>query len=75
MTGPRGFPIPDIEGAKTTPFGMAELVCAAKRLPGGKAPGSDLVHNEVLKVFVKEDPESMLAIVNLCWTHATFPRK
>lgn len=43
------------------------------RLPGGKAPGPDCVHNDVLKVFMKEDPDALLAFFNLCWGGSAFP--
>lgn len=33
------------------------------------------MHNEVLKVFVKEDPEALLALFNLCWGNSAFPAR
>lgn len=75
MTGPRGFPILLSAGAHMLPFDAAELARAAKKLPGGKAPGPDFVHNEVLRVFAREDPEALLALYNLCWGASVFPAR
>lgn len=75
LTGPWGFPIPDLADAHTHPFNMVELVLAAKKLPGGKAPGPDFVLNDVIKIFVKEDPETLLALFNLCWNGSAFPKR
>lgn len=73
LTGPRRLPSPYSGEAYTRPFNTIELTRAAMRLPCGKAPGPDLVHNEVLKIFVREDPEALLALYNLCWGAAAFP--
>lgn len=75
MTGPRGFPIPLPTGTQAAQFDRMELLLAARRLPGGKAPGPDYVHNEVLKVFVKENPDALLGLLNLCWNTSTFPTR
>lgn len=73
LTGPHGFPIPLLDEVHTRPFDEAELARAAKRLPGGKAPGPDMIHNEVLKIFIREDPEAMLALFNRCKGALAFP--
>lgn len=73
LTGPHGFPIPLPDKVHTRPFDEAELARAAKRLPGEKAPGPDMIHNEVLKIFVREDPEAMLALFNRGWGASAFP--
>lgn len=63
---PAWFPIPVSAGAHTFPFGAAELALAAKRLSGGKTPGPDLIHNEVIRIFAREDSETLLTLFNLC---------
>lgn len=47
----------------------------ARRLPGGKAPGPDGIANEILKIFVREDPGVFLSLFNVCWGCATFPAR
>lgn len=46
---------------------MAELVLAAKKLPGGKAPGSNGIVNEILKSIIQNDPEALLTLFDICW--------
>lgn len=75
LTGPRGFPILQLDDEPTRPLEAAELIRASKKLPSGKAPGPDNKHNEVIKIFVKEDPEAILALFDLCWRSAVFPRR
>lgn len=75
LTDPRGFPISRIDGEHTRPLDADELLRAAKKLPSGKAPGPDNIHNEVLKIFAKEDPEALLALFDLCWRNAAFPSR
>lgn len=53
---------------------MAELLKAGRRLPGSKAPGPDLVPNEIKKIFLREDPKAILSLFNVCWENA-FPRR
>lgn len=57
MTGPRGSPISLSTGAYALPLSLEKLKVAERKLPCGKAPGPDLVHNEMQSVFVREDPE------------------
>lgn len=73
LTGSRGLPIPYSGEAHTLPFNALEITRSAKKLPSGKAHGPDLVHNEVLRIFVREDPEALFALFNLCWAAAVFP--
>lgn len=73
MTGPHGFPLPVSSEEEASPFTIAELVRANGKLPGGKAPGPDAVLNEILKIFIKEDPDALLSLFNVCWREATFP--
>lgn len=75
LTDQRGFPIPDVENAHTAPFTIPDLMRAAKKVRGGKAPGPNLVHNEVVKIFARENPGDLLTLYNLCWTHAAFPAR
>lgn len=48
------------------PFTTSELELAAKRLPSGKALGSDNVTNEVIKIFIRKDPDGFLHLLNVC---------
>lgn len=52
-----------------------ERVPAGGRLPWDKAPGPDTVLNEILKIFLKEDPEALLSPFNVYWRGATFLKR
>lgn len=67
-------PPPPLEN-DTRPFTIAELLKTGNRLRSGKAPGPDSIHNEVLRIFLKADPDALLSLFNVCWRHATFPKK
>lgn len=73
-SGPRGLPIPLPTAKDKRSFVLSELLTAARRLPGEKAPGPDVVPNEVLKNFIREDPEALLSFYNVCWGRAAFPK-
>lgn len=46
---------------------------AASRMKSGTAAGPDLIEVEILKYFVKVQPESMLGIFNKCLKEGRFP--
>lgn len=73
LTGPGRLPIPYSGAVHISPFHATDLARAALKLPCVKSPGPDLVHNEILKTFAREDPEALLALYNLCWGAAAFP--
>lgn len=75
LMDPRGFPIPLSSEEHALPLRLEELMAAARKLPRDKAPGPDMVQNEVLGVFVREDPEAVLALFNACWSSVAFPRR
>lgn len=75
ITDARGVPIPLPANEDTRPFTLAELHKAGSSLPSGKAPGPDSVPNEVLRIFLRENPSALLALFNLCWRVAVFPKK
>lgn len=54
------------------PFMMASLNEATKRLPDGKAPGTNSIFKEVLKVAIKADPDNLLEIYNMCLRGGVF---
>lgn len=56
-----------------TPFSSGELREAAKSLKLGKAPGPDMIPNEVLKLVVEEWPEFLLETYNACLRDGRFP--
>lgn len=74
-SGPRGLPPVRPTEDDMRPFEMAELLKAGRRLPGGKAPGPDAVPNEVIRIFLREDPHSLLTLFNICWRRAEFPKR
>lgn len=50
----------------------AELVEVDRRLPGGKAPGPDAVPNEMIRFFLREDPDVLLRLYKICWKETAF---
>lgn len=52
---------------------MDELRSAARKLPSGKAPGPDLIPNEVIALAVKRNPGTFLATFNACLMNGQFP--
>lgn len=72
---PRGLPANRSTAEDRRLFTMAELLKAGKRLPGDKTPGLDLMPNEILKIFLREDPEALLSLFNANWEKAAFPSR
>ena len=63
------------EAPEETPeFSLQELDRAIKRLPSGKAPGPDMVPNEILRLAYKIDPMALLDMYNRCLRSGVFPR-
>jgi len=60
-------------GVLIPPFTADELRSAARKLPSGKAPGPDLIPNEVIALAVKRNPGIFLATFNACLTNGQFP--
>jgi len=57
------------------PLTVDELKRAARRLPSGKAPGPDLIPNEILALLASTSPEILLNIYNKCWIEGIFPSR
>lgn len=61
--------------APPTPlFTSGELREAVRMLPSGKAPDTDCIPNEVIKLAAKRSPEIFLETYNACLTNRYFPR-
>lgn len=54
------------------PFTIMKRNKTAKRLPAGKAPGTDGIFNEVLKVAIKADPDNLLEVYSTCLRGSVF---
>jgi hypothetical protein len=54
---------------------MMNEILEASGLPNGKTPGSDCIHNEVLKAAVKVSPQRFLQVYNQCITEVVYPLK
>ncbi|KAL4091732.1 hypothetical protein QTP88_026379 [Uroleucon formosanum] len=63
---------PDI---KADLFSMDELALMASRLPGGKAPGSDYIPNDVVVELARARPAMLLNLFNKCFVMGIFPAR
>jgi len=52
-----------------------ELRLAAARLPRGKAPGPDMVTNEVIAKLAGARPDTLMAVFNRCLSSGVFPER
>lgn len=66
ITGPWGFPANLPSEDDMRPFTQAELFKGGNRLLSGKIQGPDAVHNEILKILLREDPNDLLMLFNVC---------
>lgn len=66
ITGARWLPVSLPTTKDTRPLTMEELTEAVRRLPREKAPGPDAMPNEILKIILKEDPDSLLSLFYIC---------
>lgn len=63
----------DVATGSVAPFTTDELLLTASRLPRGKAPGPDLVPNEVVTQAIKARPALFLELFNRCLCTGMFP--
>lgn len=66
-------PLPPVV-EEPTPFSIAEVIMAARRLPSGKAAGPDGIIPEILKAIAIHKPEIILQTFNSILTSGSFPR-
>ena len=55
-------------------FTEAELSFALRKLKGGKSPGPDHVHNEMLKHLGTYGRKALLKLINLTWEKSKIPK-
>jgi len=56
------------------PITIEEIGQSVVRLPSRKAPGPDLVPNEMIKLAFKRHPEVFRECYNACLTNGVFPK-
>jgi len=56
-------------------FTIEEVTTAVSKLPSGKAPGPDLIPNEIIKLTFKKFPQTFVGCYNACLEEAVFPSR